>query len=478
MNPFRKSVLASSPMLTAEDREFLPAALSIIETPPSPIKIRLMTTIAAMATFALAISFIGRIDIVAEAHGKVQPAGRVKVVQPLDPGRVFAVRVENGSKVKAGDVLIELDATQANAEQSGAESAYSAFLAESLRRHAEIEAALDGKASATIAWPDIVPTETRIREEAVLRGDLSRLTSMLSSDDAQAASKQTEIDRLQATIGAQDDLLKVQQERIEMRNAAIAKQVGTKTNLLDAEEARRSGEVTLRTQKGQLAQAKADLEVLIQGRRKELDAFVSEQSQKFADASRQADDAKQKANSARAKTEHMTVRAPISGTVTSSSVINVGQVLSAGEDIMRVVPDDVGIEIEGYVQNMDIGFIRPGQLAEIKVDSFPYTRYGTIPATVKRVADDAVPEADVASSAGSPGKTSRETSTGGVQRLQSLVYQVSLDPNRNSIMVDGAERVLTPGMSVSIEIKTGSRRIIDYLISPLIDTGKSAMRDR
>jgi hemolysin D len=463
---------------TALDLEFLPKALSIIETPPSPIRLRLMQTIAAVFVVSGAIGWFGRIDIVAEAQGKIQPSGRVKLVQALEIGRVVSNLAPNGGKVKAGDVLIQLDASEAAAEEAETARTAASYAADAARRNAAVTAALAGKTTADVAWPDVVPADLRAREQAVLSGDLAHLATTLSSLDAQYEQKQAEVARLEATIVSQTSLVAVQQERIDMRTILVQHETGSKASLIDARESRLVQATQLETQKGQLAEAKANLNVLDQNRLKELNAFVAEQRQKMADSSRQADDLGQKLAKARAKADHMTIRAPISGTVTASSVVNPGQVLQAGEEIMRIVPDDAGLEIEAYVQNRDIGFVRDGDKAEVKIESFPFTRYGTVPATVTRVASDAIPEADASQAEGAPGRAFRQTSAAGGQRLQNLVYQVALAPSATSITADGRNIPLSPGMSVTVEIKTGSRRILDYLISPIIETSTSSMRER
>src|SRR5271157_6095868 len=115
------------------DRRFLPADLEILETPPSPVRLALILVISAFVVGAVAWAYYGRIDIVAVANGKIEPTGRVKVIQPLEPGKVAAVFVANGQHVKAGETLIEMDAGDAKAEEAEAQDAYNAFVAESAR---------------------------------------------------------------------------------------------------------------------------------------------------------------------------------------------------------------------------------------------------------------------------------------------------------------------------------------------------------
>src|SRR6516162_9356417 len=120
--------------VTGRDREFLPAALEILETPPPPLPIALIATISACALAALIWSYFGRLDVHATAPGKIEPAGYAKVIEPLDPGKIAAIHVEKGETVKAGDLLLELDPAEANADALSAEGALNASLAEIARR--------------------------------------------------------------------------------------------------------------------------------------------------------------------------------------------------------------------------------------------------------------------------------------------------------------------------------------------------------
>jgi len=145
---------------------------------------------------------------------------------------------------------------------------------------------------------------------------------------------------------------------------------------------------------------------------------------------------------------------------------------------MRVVPDDAGLEIEAYLENKDIGFVASGQAAIVKVESFPFTRFGTLDAFVTRVAHDAIPQADAQSVEGNPAKPPKNDYFGGAQRVQNLYFPVTLRTEKASMSVEGAEIPLSPGMAATVEIKTGKRRILEYLFSPLVETASRAMRER
>lgn len=466
--------------LAREDKEFLPAAISIIETPPSPIRIIFIWTICLLATVVLLWGFFGHIDIIAIAQGKVQPQGRVKTIQPVETGRVVAIRVENGQRVKKGDVLIELDPAEAVADESASRSAYYSFLGERIRRKYALSLVAEQLFfnDTHIEWSNEIPEIVRKREDRVFKADLQQLVSSVQSINAQLAQKMSEEKRLETTIISQQALVETLQQRVDMRKGLFARGSTTKAALIDAMESLQTQLTTLTTQKGQLTETKAAEEVLKKERSKAIDQFTAENEQKLNEAERQIDELEQRTVKAHVKTERMILVSPIDGRVSGLSITTRNQVVTTGEELMRIVPDDVSLEIECYAPNKDIGFIRVGQPVVIKIEAFPFTRFGTLDGVVRKIAYDAIPEPDAQSIEGNPTKSPRTNTMAGAQRVQNLVFPVLVGSERNSMRVDGIDIPLTPGMAVTVEIKTGKRRILEYLFSPLVETTSRAMKER
>jgi hemolysin D len=164
--------------------------------------------------------------------------------------------------------------------------------------------------------------------------------------------------------------------------------------------------------------------------------------------------------------------------VQSSVIANVGQVVTSGQEIMRVVPQDSKLEVAAYIANRDIGFVSVGQEAVVKVEAFPFTRYGSIRARVKRIARDAIPAPDASAIEGDPTRSSNTTGFAGGERTQNLVFAVVLEPEVSTISVDGLDQPLTSGMAATVELKTGARRLIEYVFSPLVEVASHAMHER
>ena len=162
----------------------------------------------------------------------------------------------------------------------------------------------------------------------------------------------------------------------------------------------------------------------------------------------------------------------------SLAIANVGQVVTSGQEVMRIVPEDSRLEIEAYVLNRDIGFVSVGQEAVVKVESFPFARYGSIRARVTRIARDAIPAPDASAIEGDPARGANAAGYAGAERVQNLVFAVTLEPESSTITVDGVDQPLTSGMAATVELKTGARRLIEYPFSPLVEVASRSLRER
>ena len=486
--------------VSGRDREFLPAALEILETPPPPIPVAMMLTICAFFAAALIWSFYGRLDVHAVAQGKIERVGRAKVVQPLDPGKIAAIRVAIGDHVKAGQLVFELDPAEALADADAQRDAANSALAEVDRRLTETEVArrfqhdmVENAAAARAAiqavaadplshvdWEPAIPQSFRIRESAVLSADLFQLVDTLLSLDKQQAQKTATLQRLQMSISFQNNLLVTLTERVSTRQESLDKAIGTKINLYDAKEELERSQAALASDQGQLIETDAAVKELESEKVKTISAFIAENQNKQLDAARKADEAREGVAKAQARLNRTKILAPIDGVVQQMSVTTIGQVVTTGQELAVFSPSDGALQVEALVANLDIGFIRVGQDVAVKVDAFPFTRFGVLRGKVERIAAEAVDEQTAkralsdATTAGSP-NGSPASAPG---QAQSFVFPVTVSLEQTSIDIDGKPTPLAPGMTVTAEIKTDSRRVIDYLISPLAKMSSEALRER
>ena len=441
----------------------------------------LIWLLAAFVATALLWAWFGRIDIIATAQGKIQPPGRVKIVQPVEAGKVTEIKVSNGDKVAKGDVLVAFEPDEARADVNNLESATLSFEAEILRRSSAVEAArnfTDKGEIGAVTWPDHIPTAMRAREEAVLAADIGQLNAQVASIDAQADVKRSELQRLTSTIAAQSTLVATLQKRVDMRAGLVPSGAGSKASVFDGQEILQRETAILVGEQGQRGEAKSAIESLAADRQKQVDSFLDENVQKRGDAAKQQDDYSQRLAKARNRLKHMTLVSPEDGIVQASSVFTVGQVVTAGQELMRIVPSDAKLEVEAYLPNKDIGFVAVGQEVTVKVESFPFTRFGMLTGRVTHLAHDAIPLPEASQIEGNPAQSTSTAIFAGAQRTQNLVFPLTIALDKPELMVDGKPVPMSPGMTVSAEIKTGNRRILEYVFSPLAETASEAMKER
>lgn len=473
-----------------EDNEFLPAALEILETPASPVRTAMIWFVCVLAASALLWTWLGTFDIVATAQGKIQPTGRVKVIQSIEVGKTIEISVSNGSKVRAGDLLVRLDDTEIRTEEAASTASLHAFQAEVTRRKA-VQATVNAWREGGLwhvahvdggqrpEFPPEIPEDIANRERLVYEADVSQLGSSLDNLNAQRLQRQAEIDSLTKTIAAQDVLVQTLDERVIMRTRLIPTEAGSRAQVIDALQQLQEAQANLANRNGQLATARAALSVTISEAEKLVHDSLADNIEKQSAAERQVDELTQQVIKAGKRRQSMTIASPVDGIVQASAINTVGQVVSAGSELMRIVPENAALEIEAYLPNHDIGFVTAGQEAIIKVEAYPFTRYGMIAGRVLRVATDAIPEPDAQQVEEAPAKELQSiVPTGNVQRVQNLVFPVTVTPDKATIDVDGKAMPLSPGMAVTVEIKTGKRRILEYLFSPLAEISSEAMGER
>jgi len=304
------------------------------------------------------------------------------------------------------------------------------------------------------------------------------LRSSLASLRAQAAQKETEQVGLAKTISAQENLVATQREDVAMKAELRKKGAGSEAQIVKATESLQIQQTALAQDEGRLADAKAAQRVIERNIDEATRKFLADNAQKLDDSERRVDSLRQKLAKARVALSHMVLRSPIDGVAQALSVTTIGQVLSAGQEVVRVVPRSSNLDIEAYLPNSDRGFVKEGDRAIVKVASFPFTRYGTIEARVTQLAHDAIPASSAMQAEVDPTRVRPKTSIGNAHATQSLVYPVTLKLQRKTMNIDGRVVPLSPGMAVTVEIRTGSRRILQYLFSPLIKVSSEAMRER
>jgi hemolysin D len=461
--------VANKPVRRAE-REFLPAALEIVETPPSPIGRLGAYCLVAVFTLAFVWSWIGRVDIVAVSKGKIIPTGHTKIVQPFEIGVVRAILVHDGQKVKVGDILIELDPTMNQADLDHQRNDLMAAKLDIARLTAALES--ETNPDARFEPPQgATPEQVRMGEQ-FLAGQVSQFRSKLASLAGDEAQKRAELESQKVSIGKIQTLLPLMEERTQMRKTLFDHQTGSKLAYLENLQELLSSQQDLEVQTSRLKEAEAAVTASKAKLEETRTEFHRQNLNDLTEATRKANGLAQDVAKSEQRTRFQGLTAPIDGTVQQLAVHSVGGVVTPAQTLLSIVPADSKLEIEAMVDNQDIGFVHAGQDAEIKVDTFNFTRYGLLHGKVVTLSQDAIPR----EGAGKSDPPKQPGASDGATSEPAYAARVSLD--QTQMQVDDKLVNLSPGMAVTVEIRTGTRRIIDYLLSPILRHSQESLRER
>src|SRR6266700_491273 len=451
---------------------FLPAALEITESPPSPIGRAIGASIIAAFCVALLWASFGSVDIVATATGKIVPGGRTKLIQPFETGVVRAIHVRDGQSVKAGDVLIELDPTMTEADQ---ERQRSDLLAAELEV-ARLRAALTNDPLNAFRSPQGASAaeiemhrQFLISQRAEQNAELAEIERQQGQKEAERATTSASAAKLQATIP-------VLQERVDIRKSLVDKALASKVLYLSEYQELVGLQQDLVLQQSRLREADAAIALLRETRDKTAAEYRRATYDALAKAEQKAASAAQEVVKAERRTKLQHLTASVDGVVQQLAVHTVGGVVTPAQVLAIVVPSESQLEIEAMLSNRDIGFVHPGQKAEIKVDTFNFTRYGLLYGEVISVSSDAITR-DRQQGASNE-RTSGAAPGGSEPKGQELEYAARISLDRTHMQVEDKLVKLGPGMAVTVEVKTGARRIISYLLSPLARYKQESLRER
>jgi hemolysin D len=454
-------------------REFLPAALEIVETPPSPIGRLGAYCLVAIFIFAIIWASIGRVDVVAVARGKIIPAGHTKIVQPFETGVVRAIHVHDGQAVKVGDVLVELDPTMNQADLGHLQSDLMAAKIDIARLAAALASESDPDVrfvAPTGATPEQIETA-----EQFLAGQMSEQRDKLAALTDEALKVEAELESQKASIAKIKALLPLMQERTQMRKTLLDHQTGSRVAYLENLQELISNQKELEVQTSRLKELEAAVPAAKAKVEETRAAFRRGLLGDLAEANRKANGLAQDVAKLEQRAKYQELRAPIDGTVQQLAVHTIGGVVTPAQTILAIVPSGGTLEVEAMIDNQDIGFVHPGQEAAIKIETFNFTRYGLRHGRVVSLSQDAIPP-DGGSKSNQSKQNPGDSAGGGNTAEPAYAARVSLD--QTQMQVDGRLLDLSPGMTVSVEIKTGSRRIIGYLLSPLLRHTEESLRER
>jgi len=445
----------------AEALAFSPAILRLQRQPPSPLPRSILYLLLGLLSGLLIWSFLGRLDIIAVAPGRLVPSSYVKVVQPADAGIIKEILVHEGDLVKKDEVLVRMDASLSEADSKQVQTQLQTA-AMQLRR---IDAELSGRDPAPSAEDDVelfkqMLAQFGARRQAHLDA-VATERAVLNKAEQDLRSAREQEAKLRRMLPIYEDQARSWKQLVDEGFAGRLQAEERKRQLIDAEQ-------ELKAQ----VHASAGLRAAIEQSHQRLAALQSNYQQELyaqrLETEAQFQRLQQEWEKQLHRNELLELRAPQDGVIKDLATHTEGAVLQPGTVLMTIVPADEPLRAEVWVDNRDRGFVREGQSVRVKVAPFPFQKYGMVEGVVKTVSADATesPQRNQAGDGANP-------STGGAFQFRSIV-----ELKAQHLDSDGNKLKLMPGMQVDAEISLGQRTVIEYLLSPVRKAFHEAGRER
>lgn len=435
--------------------EFLPAAEEIVETPAAPLGALVVWLVALLLVVALAWSYFGRIDIVAVANGKISTEGSTKVIQPAVSGVVTSINVHEGQRVKKGETLLALDKTTAEKDVATVNQSLNTARVERdiLRRLAV------GSNTDDIINNADLPDETK----AMLRQFASSQTA-LSAARQQAVNSTISNYQQQLQFNQQaKHQLETNAQNLKNHKAEIEKQLPNvnpvdklrlQNELSNIDQRITSADSAVLGQNQQLLQSQSALTQAQNQSQTQIAETNSAFNNQIITAEKRIIELENNLVKAKQILAQTTITAPVDGTVLSLTVKTIGGVVNAGQQLAQIVPEKAPLYVDAALDNQDVGFVKPGQRVVVKVATYPFQRYGYLEGTVENISPDAIQD-----------------------DKKGLIYKAKIKLNDDKSSKQNQLKLL-PGMSVSAEITTGQRRIIEFFLDPLMTKADESLKVR
>ena len=431
---------------------FSPLWLEVQASPPAPLARSIVWTIVIALSTTLVWSVWAEFDVVVTASGSAVPSAKTKLVQALDAGRVVAIHVKDGDAVEQGAPLLALDATIAAADRARADQE-------------RVEAALDVQ-RLEAQWrgdrvlgqlPDGASPQQVQRQQHLLDSRLAEQRQRLASLDQEVARKRADREAALASIRRIDATLPLLRQRLDMRERLLKEGFMAELAVIDTRLEVANAVSELAVLKERQKEAESALKAAEFARAQAQAEQSSRVATELAEARRRWQSGQQELIKAAYREDHQVLTAPMTGTVQQLVVHTVGGVVNPAQGLMVVVPQEGGIEVEAQVLNKDVGFLRVGMPATVKLDAFEFTKFGALQGVVQWIAADAVKD----------------------ERLGSYYpVRIALKGTQLPVAVGGHHPVARIGMAVTADVLIGHRKAYEFFLGPLLKYQKESLRER
>ena len=433
------------------DYEFMPATVEVLDRPPAPFSRALLIFIVVFTTFVIGWASFARMDIVVSAIGVVVPTGKVKVVQPLESGIITDIHVRDGQLVKKGALLVSMDNKDSLTDINTIQIELTRLRFVMLRLDAQLHNDVNLFAPARNTSDKSIQLHRQLLVHSLTaqRERMDTLEMEIQRCYAERDATRSNFRRLTESLPLSRKLYDKKSALAERQLISSAELLQAQIDISDAEHNLLAAGSRLEEIEARLKRAKEEKILAKTEYRREILTQLTEAGSKQLNLQDQLAKAENRQT-------HFELRAPADGVVQQLSINTIGGVVTAAQPLMVIVPTDGGLEVEAKVLNKDIGFIAAGQDVSVKVTAYPFTRYGDLVGEIEWVARDAVID----------------------KRLgPSYPIRVRIDNYTLPNVVNGRQGVITPGMTVTTDVKVGRRRVIQYFLGPVFRYKDKSLRE-
>lgn len=439
----------------SDELEFLPAALEIQQTPALPMARYIVWAIVIFFSISVIWASVGEVDIVSVATGKIVPSSRVKIIQPLETGVVRAIYVKEGDTVKAGDILVKLDPTLTDADQIQTREQQLALKLDRARLLTLLDK-VDRKKTQDnfVELTEATSAQIKLQQDRI-KIQLNEYTANVEALRNEKKQRQAERDAITDRIQQLDSTIPLITERAKSLQDLLETGMVPRVQWLELEQERIEQLKERDVQKNNAKMISSAIANLSQRQIAQKAEFEKSLLTELSDVENRIVAFDQEMVKADKRATLQNLRSPVTGTVHQLVIHTIGGVVTPAQELMHIIPHDDPVEVEAWLPNKDIGFVTKGQAAAIKVETFPFTKYGLVDAEVLNVSNDATPDENLG-----------------------LVYAMRVKMFQTTMKVKGKIINLSPGMAVTVEVNLGKRRLIEFLLSPLLRYKDESVRER
>jgi len=420
------------------------------ETPPSPLGRIITWTIMLFFVLAILWAIIGKVDIVVTAPGRLIASGHTKVIQPLNTGIVYKIYVTEGQSVKEGDVLVELKPDSALADEQRIAHELVNLEQDKLRLETTLNWIKNNKSNAST-----ISEQLGLLQRQLLLSQWQQHKSQLNTLKHEQIKYGAERDSIDQQVQKYDAILPILTQRSERLKVLSQKQYLQEDQYLEIEQQRLTAYHDRQSSQQRTQEMMAAIDEVSEKIEQSKKAFNSQTLAELQQVTMQYQSLSQEKIKAIATRQAQTLISPVSGVIQQLVLHTEGGVVTPAQQLMVIVPNQHQLEVEAMVANLDIGFVKEDQDVEIKIDAFPFTKYGVINGVLTFLSNDAIADEQLG-----------------------LIYKAHVDMQEMAIQVEDKQVMLSPGMTVAVEIKTGQRRLIEYFLAPLLRYKQESIRER